>query len=44
MLDIKRIRMNQEEIKEAWVYRDTIARRSKGKIPLEFKEDIIDFD
>jgi len=33
-----------EEIKAAWVYRDTIARRSKGQIPLEFKEEIIDYD
>jgi len=32
----------REEIKSAWVYRDTVARRSKGQIPLEFKEDIID--
>jgi tRNA (guanosine-2'-O-)-methyltransferase len=32
-----------EEIKSAWVYRDTIARRSKGQIPLEFKEEIIGF-
>lgn len=34
----------REEIKAAWVYRDTIARRSKGQIPLEFKEELIDFD
>jgi tRNA (guanosine-2'-O-)-methyltransferase len=33
----------REEIKAAWVYRDTVARRSKGEIPLEFKEEIIDF-
>ena len=33
----------REEIKAAWVYRDTVARRSKGQIPLEFKEEIIDF-
>ena len=32
-----------EEIKGAWIYRDTIARKSKGVIPLEFKEEIIDF-
>jgi tRNA (guanosine-2'-O-)-methyltransferase len=31
-----------EEIKAAWVYRDTVARRSKGQIALEFKEEIID--
>jgi len=33
----------REEIKAAWVYRDTVARKSKGEIPLEFKEEIIDF-
>ena len=33
----------REEIKEAWVYRDTIARRSKGEIALEFKEEVILF-
>lgn len=33
----------REEIKYAWVYRDTIARRSKGEIALEFREEIIDF-
>ncbi len=32
-----------EEIKAAWIYRDTIARKSKGEIPLEFKEEIIAF-
>ena len=32
----------REEIKVAWVYRDTVARRSKGEIPLEFKEEIIE--
>jgi len=32
----------REEIKAEWVYRDTIARRSKGQIPLEFKEEIIE--
>jgi len=31
----------REEIKAAWVYRDTVARRSKGQLPLEFKEEII---
>ena len=34
----------REEIKAAWVYRDTIARRSKGTIALEFKEELIDFN
>lgn len=34
----------REEIKEAWVYRDTIARRSKGQIALEFREELIDFN
>ena len=33
----------QEKIKSAWVYRDTIARKSKGKIALEFHEEVIDF-
>ncbi len=33
----------RDEIKAAWVYRDTIARKSKGQIPLEFKEEIIGF-
>lgn len=33
----------REEIKAAWIYRDTIARRSKGQIALEFREEIIDF-
>lgn len=32
----------REEIKAAWVYRDTIARRSKGQIALEFREEIIE--
>ena len=32
----------REEIKEAWVYRDTVARRSKGQIALEFKEELLD--
>ena len=34
----------REEIKSAWIYHDTIARRSKGEIALEFREKIIDFD
>ena len=33
----------REEIKAAWIYRDTIARRSKGEIALEFREELIDF-
>ena len=33
----------REEIKAAWVYRDTIARRSKGVIALEFREELITF-
>ena len=33
----------REEIKSAWVYRDTIARKSKGQIPLEFKEELLEF-
>jgi len=34
----------RESIKADWVYRDTIARRSKGEIALEFKEELIAFD
>jgi len=34
----------REEIKKEWVYRDTIARRSKGQIPLEFKEELLEFN
>jgi len=34
----------RETIKNDWVYRDTIARRSKGEIALEFKEELIRFD
>lgn len=37
------IQKRREEIKAAWVYRDTVARRSKGQIALEFQENIIDF-
>jgi len=32
-----------KEIKEAWIYRDTVARKSKGVIPLEFKEELLLF-
>ena len=32
-----------EEIKSAWIYRDTIARRSKGEIALEFREELLEF-
>jgi len=31
------------EIKDAWTYRDTVARRSKGQIALEFQENVIEF-
>jgi tRNA (guanosine-2'-O-)-methyltransferase len=34
----------REEIKAAWIYRDTVARRSKGEIALEFREKIIELD
>lgn len=34
----------REAIKEAWIYRDSIARRSKGQVALEFREELIDFD
>ena len=30
-------------IKDAWIYRDTVARKSKGQIPLEFKEELLEF-
>ena len=33
----------RENIKATWIYRDTIARKSKGKIALEFHEEVIDF-
>jgi tRNA (guanosine-2'-O-)-methyltransferase len=32
-----------EEIKATWVYRDSIARRSKGSIALEFHEEVLEF-
>jgi len=32
-----------EQIKEAWIYRDTVARRSKGSIALEFQEEVVAF-
>lgn len=42
--DSSRLSMDKrEEIKAAWVYRDTVARKSKGQIPLEFKEELLDF-
>ena len=33
----------REKIKADWVYRDSVARRSKGQIALEFREDLIVF-
>ena len=33
----------KEEIKAEWIYRDTIARKSKGQISSEFKEEILGF-
>jgi len=33
----------KEEIKAEWIYRDTIARRSKGQISSEFKEEILGY-
>ncbi len=43
MYDTPQISLEKrEEIKSAWVYRDTIARRSKGQISLEFKEVLLD--
>lgn len=44
MYDTPQISLEKrEEIKTAWVYRDTIARRSKGQIALEFREELISF-
>ena len=44
MYDVPQISFEKrQEIKEAWIYRDTIARRSKGQIALEFKEELLDF-
>jgi tRNA (guanosine-2'-O-)-methyltransferase len=44
MYDTPQISLEKREaIKAAWIYRDTIARRSKGEIALEFKEEIIEF-
>jgi len=33
----------RDEIKADWIYRDTVARRSKGKIALEFREELLEF-
>jgi len=45
MYDSPQISLEKREaIKADWVYRDTIARRSKGEIALEFKEELISFD
>lgn len=45
MYDSPQISLEKREaIKADWVYRDTIARRSKGEIALEFKEQLISFD
>ena len=33
----------KEKIKAEWIYRDTIARKSKGQIPSEFKEEILGY-
>ena len=34
----------REEIKKAWIYRDTVARRSKGRISLKEPEPYHDRD
>ena len=45
LYDIPQISLEKREaIKADWVYRDTIARRSKGQIALEFREELICFD
>ena len=36
-------RTQREEIKASWIYRDTVARRSKGGIALEFQEEVLHF-
>ena len=36
-------RKMKEKIKERWIYRDTIVRKSKGLIPLESNEEILGF-
>ncbi len=33
----------KEEIKAEWIYRDTIVRKSKGRITSEFNEEILNF-
>jgi len=33
----------REEIKAAWVHRENATRKSQGELPLEFKEEIIEF-
>jgi len=44
MFDTPQLTVSQrEDIKSKWIYRDTIARRSKGAIALEFKEELLDF-
>jgi len=44
MYDTPQIELEKrEELKAAWVYRDTVARKSKGMIPLEFQEELISF-
>jgi len=44
MYDMPQLSLEKrEEIKAAWVYRDTVARRSKGSISLEFHEEVLEF-
>ena len=44
MYDIPQISLDvREKIKSEWIYRDTVARKSKGEIALEFKEEVILF-
>lgn len=44
MYDTPQINSEKREvIKAAWIYRDTIARRSKGEVALEFREELICF-
>lgn len=44
MYDNAQISFEKKTIKSEWVYRDIIARKSKGQIDLEFKKELIVFE
>ncbi len=45
MYDLPQLSLERREaIKAEWIYRDTVARRSKGEIALEFREEIVNLD